>query len=71
VLAQGTLAVLLHAELRSHRSFQPRSYTIADGFGWETVLVAGEIGAVVVFVAGWQLWGAAWVLEGLAATEGV
>ncbi|MFC4406050.1 hypothetical protein [Haloarchaeobius iranensis] len=69
VLAHGTLTMLLHAELGGREGYGYDSYSVADALGWETVLGVGEIGAVVVFVGGWLLWGAAWVVEGLAVTE--
>ncbi len=69
VLVYGTLTMLFHAELGRGRGFPAESVSLADGLGWETVLGVGEVGAVVAFVGGWLLWGAAWVAEGLAVTE--
>ena len=69
VLAHGTLTMLFHAELGGGGSVNYDPFSAAEALGWETVLGVGEIGAVLVFVAGWLLWGAAWVVEGLAVTE--
>lgn len=67
VLAHGTVTTLLHAELFGGR-YSVESHSVADVLGFSTVLGVGELGAVVVFVVGWLLWGVAWVAEGLAVT---